>query len=328
MHEDREHFKQLIDRFPKARICVVGDVMVDRFIRGRCARISPEAPVPVVQVKEEVDLPGGAGNVIMNLQALGAQVTCCGVIGEDDVGDNLVRRFQDLGIRTDGIRKDPGRATALKTRVIAEHQQVVRFDRETVQHISPALQKQFQAWFSQALPKMNAVILSDYGKGMITRGVVNAVMAEAQRRNIPVCVDPKPENFSLYQRVTCMTPNFSEAKGSMHRARLDGPKEFEKLGKDILRALKTKSVLITQGEQGMTLFEKSRSTHIPTKAQEVFDVTGAGDTVISTLTLALACGASLLQAAQLSNLAASVVVAKLGTATVSPAELKEALKRL
>ncbi len=323
-----QRFLILIQKFSKVRICVIGDLMVDRFIRGKVSRISPEAPVPVVQVKEEVDLPGGAGNVMMNLAALKAEVVCCGVVGSDDVGDNLVRRFSELGIRTDNVRRDAGRSTSLKTRVIAEHQQVVRFDRETVQNISPTIEKEFCNTLPSVIKSCDGVILSDYGKGMISKSILKCAINSARKHKKPVCVDPKIEHFQSYKKVSCITPNIHEAKGGMHRLRVESKDDIIRLGKDILKALGCESALITQGEEGMTLFEKSRVTHIPAKAQEVYDVTGAGDTVISVLTLALACGASAVDAARLSNLAAGIVIGKLGTATVSPQELKEALPLL
>lgn len=321
-------FSDLIKKFQGTQICVIGDLMVDRFVRGKVSRISPEAPVPVVQVKEEVDLPGGAGNVMMNLAALKAQVVCCSVVGSDDVGDNLIRRFAELGIRTDGVAKDEGRATSLKTRVIAEHQQVVRFDRETVQNISPALERMFCEKLPGVIRESDGVILSDYGKGMICKPVLKCAIDAARKYKKPICVDPKIEHFMSYQGVSCITPNIHEAKGGMHRVKVEGKDAVLRLGKDILKALRAQTVLITQGEEGMTLFEKSRATHIPAKAQEVYDVTGAGDTVISVLTLALACGAAPVDAARLANLAAGIVIGKLGTATVSPQELNDALDRL
>ncbi len=321
-------YSDLIRKFQGTKICVIGDLMVDRFVRGKVSRISPEAPVPVVQVKEEVDLPGGAGNVMMNLAALKAQVVCCGVVGSDDVGDNLLQRFSDRGIRIDCVAKDEGRATSLKTRVIAEHQQVVRFDRETVQELSPALVKLFLAKLPAVIRESDGVILSDYGKGMICKPVLKCAIDSARKHKKPISVDPKIEHFQSYQGVSCITPNIHEAKGGMHRVKVNGKEDTQKLGKDILKALRAESVLITQGEEGMTLFEKARVTHIPTMAQEVYDVTGAGDTVISVLTLALACGASYVEAARLANLAAGIVVGKLGTATVSPQELQGALERI
>ena len=321
-------YKHLIDRFQGRKILVVGDLMVDRFIRGKVSRISPEAPVPVVLVKDEVDLPGGAGNVMMNLASLGARVNCSGVIGQDGVGENLLKKFRQAGIETGGIKKDPALSSILKTRVIAEHQQVVRFDHENDKNISHSIETEILSAVPEMVKSSEAVILSDYGKGMITRPMLTRIISDSKKFKKPICVDPKLEHFLLYKNVTCITPNLPEALGGMHRLKLDGKSGIMGLGKDILKTLGCRSVLITQGEEGMTLFEKQRTTHIPANAREVFDVTGAGDTVIGVLALSLACGADLIQAATLANLAAGIVVGKLGTATVTPAELKEALSFL
>jgi len=321
-------YKKLIHQFSQMKILVIGDLMVDRFIRGKVSRISPEAPVPVVLVKDEVNLPGGSGNVVMNIASLGARVSCAGVIGEDLPGDHLLEHFQQAGIETDGIWRDPTLSTILKSRVIAEHQQVVRFDHENQKSLSHPVHTEIKNALPEMIRQTDAVILSDYGKGLITQPLLTLAIGAAKKFKKPICVDPKLEHFLLYQNVTCITPNLSEALGGMHRLKLDPQDGVKKLGQDILKALRCKSALITQGEGGMTLFEKNRITHIPTKAREVFDVTGAGDTVISVLTLSLACGASFFEAATLANLAAGIVVGKLGTATVSPLELKEALKYL
>lgn len=321
-------FRKLIQQFPKTKILVVGDLMVDRFIRGKVTRISPEAPVPVVQVKDQINVPGGAGNVMMNLAALGAQVICCGVIGEDSVGDDLLSHFEEAGICTDGIYRDPSRSTILKTRVIAEHQQVVRFDHEDGKSFSQSLQTKILKNLSEMIQSVDGLILSDYGKGMINRQVLDHAIVCAKKFKKPICVDPKVEHFLLYKHVTCITPNLSEAMGGMHRVRMDGKDALDQLGKDILKQLRCESVLITQGEEGMTLFEKNRVTHILAKAQEVYDVTGAGDTVISVLTLCIACGRKLVEAAKIANLAAGIVVGKLGTATVTPEELENSLNLL
>ena len=321
-------FHKIIRSFAGTRILVIGDLMVDRFVRGKVSRISPEAPVPVVHVKDQSDLPGGAGNVIMNLASLGARVASVGMLGKDTAGEHLLSRFREKGIDTRGIRSDAALTTILKTRVIAEHQQVVRFDHENSSPAPHALYDQILRDLPALIKNSDGVILSDYGKGTITKPVLEAAIMLSRKMKKPVCVDPKLEHFLSYKGVTCITPNAGEALGGMHRVKLGGPDDFIKLGKDILRTLKCQSVLITQGEEGMTLFEQKKITHIPVKAREVFDVTGAGDTVISVFTLALACGASHVQAATLANLAAGIVVGKLGTATVSPEELRESLGRL
>lgn len=318
------YFK-LIEHFRKTKVLVIGDLMVDRFIRGKVSRISPEAPVPVVQVKEIESSAGGAGNVAMNLIAMGAKASCLGVVGRDEAGESLMEQFRKAGVDVEGLRTDPHRPTTIKTRVLAEHQQVVRFDQEKELPLSASLQRELENLVKEKIAKSDGVILSDYGKGVVTQKIIQTAIQTSKRYNKPVCVDPKVEHFRLYKQVTCITPNLLEAMGGMNKIKLNGKEEFENMGKAILRELQCRSVLITQGESGMTLFEKKRVTHIPTRAREVFDVTGAGDTVIAVLTLALASGADLVSAATLANFAAGIVVGKLGTATVSPTELKDAL---
>ncbi|MBI4218056.1 MAG: D-glycero-beta-D-manno-heptose-7-phosphate kinase [Elusimicrobia bacterium] len=328
MKRESDLYKNIIAQFSKTKILVIGDLMVDRFVRGKVTRISPEAPVPVVLVKEETDIPGGAGNVVMNLASLGAQVNCCGLVGKDEVAENLLKTFHTLGIRTDGVKQDDSLATTLKTRVIAEHQQVVRFDRENRMNAPHALHTELENLLSSMIRESDGVILSDYGKGVITRSLLTHAIRAANHLKKPICVDPKLEHFQSYKNVTCITPNTQEALGGMRKVHLNHNTNIRDLGFEILKKLKCRSVLITQGEEGMTLFEKDSVTHIPAKSQEVYDVTGAGDTVIAVMTLAVACGASLAHAATLANLAAGIVIGKLGTATVSPQELKEALNRL
>jgi D-beta-D-heptose 7-phosphate kinase/D-beta-D-heptose 1-phosphate adenosyltransferase len=301
--------------------------MMDRFVRGQVSRISPEAPVPVVRVTSDTHLPGGAGNVAVNISSLGAEVSCCGMIGKDEPGRLLLSQFKKHNVETDGIIEDPVHPTIQKTRVIAEHQQVVRFDFDTIEVLPPFLQEQVRNYLRKTIPLSDGIILSDYGKGMITKAILTEAIGLARRYKKPICVDPKVEHFLSYKGVTCITPNTNEALQGMKRNRLDSAFTVTHLGREILKRLGCKTVLITQGENGMTLFEKNEMTHIPTRAQEVYDVTGAGDTVISVFTLSLACGASYKQAALLANLAAGLVVGKLGTAIVTVEELKESLNR-
>ena len=326
-HASSKRLKQLLLRFKDTRLLVVGDLMLDQFIRGSVSRISPEAPVPVVQVRQEQFIPGGAGNVVHNLAALGAKLDVVGVIGQDAPGAQLKDYLALHGVSAESIITDGWRVTSQKCRVIAEHQQVVRFDRETKGPLSGTSEAAVLRRIEAALPSAQAVILSDYGKGVLSKRVIAATISAARRRRIPVTVDPKPEHFSQYKGVTCITPNLAEARAGLRRDHHCGHDDVDALGGDILRLLHSRSVLITRGAEGMSLYEKGgRTTHIPTLAREVFDVTGAGDTVISVLTLALACGASLRDAALLSNVAAGIVVGKLGTAAVDLAELKAALR--
>ena len=301
--------------------------MLDHYIRGHVSRISPEAPVPVVRVGEESSLPGGAGNVAVNLAALGGLVSVLGVMGPDDAGRQLAALLTSRGVDVSGLLEDHARVTAQKCRVIAERQQVVRYDRETAAPLSAATETALLDRLPRAIEESDAVILSDYGKGVLGPRVLKAGVQWAKRFRKPITVDPKPEHFKLYRGITCMTPNVHEAFAGMRRGEKPGAEEIERLGRDIVRALRSQSVLITRGPDGMSLFKADGKTlHIATQAREVFDVTGAGDTVIATLTLALAAGAKLEDAAAIANHAAGVVVAKLGTATCSPTELLRVLR--
>jgi D-beta-D-heptose 7-phosphate kinase/D-beta-D-heptose 1-phosphate adenosyltransferase len=324
---ERQELLRTIARFSGRRVLVVGDLMLDQYIRGGVSRISPEAPVPIVRVTGETFIPGGAGNVVSNLAALGARVSVIGVVGEDEAGRRLLEQFRDKGVDTDGVCVDVDRLTTQKCRVVAERQQAVRYDRETTGPLSHATQTRLLASLTDELSRAEAVILSDYGKGVIGPKLLSRAILGSRRRKIPVTVDPKPEHFHRYRGVTCVTPNTSEAWACMRREPRPDPDALVELGRDILKTLRSRSVLITRGHDGMSLFEAGgKVTHIPTVAREVFDVSGAGDTVISTFTLALAAGATLLRAAKLSNHAAGIVVAKLGTATLDQKELSGALK--
>jgi rfaE bifunctional protein kinase chain/domain len=320
--------RAIIERFKRMRTLVIGDLMLDHFVWGTVSRISPEAPVPVVRMTRETEMPGGAGNVAANMASLGADVTIVGLLGEDAAADRLSSLFQRGLIHTKAIIRSPERPTIVKTRIIAHHQQVVRVDREVPGEIPRSLQGQIWLQVEKLLPEVDAVVLSDYAKGVVTPFLINRLIPQARRRGIPITVDPKVENFNQYQRVTCVTPNTQEAMESGGVRSLRDEKDVENLGKALLKKIKADSILITRGEHGMSLFEKKRPVfHIPTRAREVFDVTGAGDTVIGTLTLALAAGASLRQAAELANHAAGIVVGKLGTASVSVPELLKAVNQ-
>lgn len=332
--------RTLIDRFKRLKTLVVGDLMLDHYVWGTVSRISPEAPVPVVHMSRETEMPGGAGNVAVNMAALGAEVYVVGLLGQDQASDRLISLFQRAApegraspgfgrgpIHTESIVRSPERPTIMKTRIIAHHQQVVRLDREILGPLPNALREQLWLQVEKMLPQVQAVVLSDYAKGVVTPFLINRLIPLARQRGIPITVDPKVDNFAHYKRVTCVTPNTLEAMESGGMRSLYSDHDVEKLGMQLLKKIEADSILITRGEHGMSLFEKKRPVfHIPTRAREVFDVTGAGDTVISTLTLALAAGATLRQAAELANDAAGIVVAKLGTASVTAAELLKAVQ--
>ena len=314
----------LVQRFRRARVLVVGDLMLDEFIWGRVNRISPEAPVPVVWVQSESLMPGGAANVANNLQALGAQVSVVGVIGEDRWGELLLHELTSRAIDTSGVvRLD--RPTTVKTRVIAHHQQVVRVDREQPEPLPEKTVSALIRAVTERLEQVEAVILEDYGKGVITRRLLEAVIPMAREQRKIITVDPKQEHFDLYQGVTALTPNRIEAGEAVGRE-LKSDADVQRAGEEILRRLRAQAALITMGEDGMWLFEQGGGqTRIPTVAQEVFDVAGAGDTVIAAFTLALASGAAMSQAARIANHAAGIVVGKVGVAVVTPRELLTAL---
>ncbi|MFH1369266.1 MAG: D-glycero-beta-D-manno-heptose-7-phosphate kinase [Elusimicrobiota bacterium] len=318
---------KFIPEFKKHRILIIGDLMMDKFIWGRVSRISQEAPVPVVEVTRETYALGGAGNVARNITSLGGRATVIGVIGEDNVSNSMIDELESKDIETGCIVNDASRPTITKTRIIAQHQQVVRVDKELKGEFAPGIVDKLIENIDRISSKASAIIISDYGKGVINKRVLEHAIKTARKRRIPITVDPKIEHFMSYRNVNCITPNMAEAVAGMRSAEPKNDDDVIELGRKILRKLSSASVLITRGEKGMTLFEpKNKITHIPTRAKEVFDVTGAGDTVIATFTLSLAAKARFVEAAEISNFAAGIVVAKIGTASVSPEELESAIK--
>ncbi len=322
--------QQHIARFPQARILVVGDLILDHYIWGKVNRISPEAPVPVVHVHSESLQLGGAANVYNNILALGGQADLCGVVGADESGRLLLK---ELGRRRPvgaggrgGVIIDPDRPTTRKTRVIAHHQQVVRYDVERIAEIPPRLQQRVLRYVESRLQEIACLVVSDYAKGVITGPLMAELTRQAALRRIPLVVDPKVEHFSYYKGVTVVTPNHLEAARAAGLAQAEDDRAVAEAGEVIRQRLGCQCVLVTRGEKGMSLFEADGSSwHIPTRARQVYDVTGAGDTVVGTLALALATGASLRDAALLANQAAGIVVGLVGTATVTGPQLAEAL---
>ncbi|MDP8260970.1 MAG: D-glycero-beta-D-manno-heptose-7-phosphate kinase [Candidatus Kappaea frigidicola] len=314
---------KILPKFKKIRILVVGDLILDEFIWGSVERISPEAPVPVVRVKSQSFMPGGASNVANNIKALGATVFMVGVAGADSYGDILKHQLQDRGINTDGLITDGCRQTTLKTRVIAHNQQVVRIDKEDSHHINSRILKKISSYILKKIPKVDAVIIEDYGKGVITPQLLSSILKEAKKQNKIVTIDPKEQHLSYYKKATCITPNKYELEKVTH-VKIEDATSLKKAANIILKKLELDSILVTLGEDGMCLFEKGgKATKIPTMAQEVYDVSGAGDTVISAFTLALASKANMKQAALMSNCAAGVVVGKVGVAVCLVDELRK-----
>ena len=322
---DKKYLNKGINNFKKSMILVVGDIMLDRFIWGNVSRISPEAPVPVVEVEHETVMLGGATNVVNNLVSLGGSVMMCGVVGNDPIGKEIMSRLDELNVDTGGIAKEAERPTSVKTRIIAHDQQVVRYDREKKIPLKPTTTKGILDFINEKKEIISALIVSDYGKGVISSQLMDGLKKITSDCNFPVAVDPNVKNYPFYKDITVMTPNHKQA-GEMAGIEIINEDDLKKVGKKLLDNKKCKALLITRGKDGMTLFEQEgRVTHIKSIARKVYDVTGAGDTVIATLTLGIAGGLDLQSAAYLSNLAGGAVVGEIGTSTVNINNLKELL---
>ncbi len=314
-----------LEKFSIARVLVLGDIMLDQFVWGEVSRISPEAPVPVVDVQKETMLLGGAANVANNLRALGARCGLAGIIGQDAHGEIVRSLAQQQEIDVSCLIPSR-RPTTLKTRIVARGQQVVRVDRESRTDLSGNTAERLVSAVCKALPEIDIVIVSDYNKGVVSKKVMQGIWEAASVHNVPVLVDPKPDNAHLYRGVTLLTPNNLEAE-IMAGIRIETDQDVERAAGLIGDKLSASGVLITRGPKGMALWQRKRGIFsIPTAAREVFDVTGAGDTVISTAALGLVSGLDMRQAAWLANLAAGIVVGKVGTATVSVQEIRHAMK--
>lgn len=317
--------QELVARFSGRRLVVLGDLMLDHYLWGRCERISPEAPVPVVEIERETSSLGGAGNVAANLTALGARPVLVGVLGEDARAQQLLDAFADRGVDTRALVRDRTRPTTIKTRILAQHQQVVRADWESRADLAgDALAGVLEA-LDREIPHCEGLVVSDYGKGVITRPVLERAIGLAKAAGVPISVDPKESHIDAYRGVSILTPNQHEAGWVMGRRVTDEASLME-VGWGLQKRLDAECALVTRGADGMSLFEKNgRYTHLPTVAREVFDVTGAGDTVVSVVALALAAGADYPEACTLANHAAGVVIREVGTAACSPGQLLASL---
>lgn len=316
--------RQYLQRFPQASVLVVGDLILDHYVMGRVSRISPEAPVPVVHVESESLRLGGAANVFNNILALGGKADLCGVIGSDESGRLLMKELGTKRPYRGGVVIDPDRPTTRKSRVIAHNQQIVRYDIEGRSELKAALRRKILRYVESRIRNLSCVVVSDYAKGVVSSVLMSEITRLAALRKVPVIVDPKVEHFSYYKGVTVLTPNHLEAAqaSGLHG---DGDQTIDEAGAMIRQRLGCRSVLITRGEKGMSLYEgDGASWRLPTKARQVYDVTGAGDTVVGTLALALSAGASIKTGAVMANYAAGIVVGMVGTATVSPKQLSEA----
>ncbi len=333
-------FKKIINKFHNVRILVIGDLILDEYIWGDVQRISPEAPVPVVWARERSYVLGGAANVANNIKELGGYVSLCGVVGKDKNREIFLSQLRRQGISQEGILLVNNRHTTVKTRIIAGHQQVIRLDWEHTDALTQGANSRMYDFIAKNIHKFQAIIIEDYGKGVINPWLAKKVITLAREKNIIVTVDPKEEHFQYYSYSTSITPNRKEAESAVRNLKIQDTTNTFKIntdklmddntlklaGRELLKYLKLGSLLITLGEEGMLLFEDSHITHIPTRAQEVFDVSGAGDTVIAVFTLSLACGASKLEAAHIANFAAGIVVSKIGTAAISRKELLERMR--
>lgn len=323
---DKNKLLKYLDSLKDSTLLVVGDIMLDHFIWGRVTRISPEAPVPVVDIQNESIMLGGAANVLNNITSLGGKAIICGVVGNDEMGKKIVHELRLQNVDIEGLVVEASRPTTIKTRVIAHSQQVVRFDRESRGDISSESQKLILGYVKRNIRSISGIIVSDYSKGVVTKALVAGLVKAARETGIPVAVDPKVNHFDYYKGVTVVTPNNLEASQASGIDIVDDL-TLASAGRKLLNKLKNDSVLITRGEHGMSLFRREEApVHIPTVAKEVYDVTGAGDTVIAVFMLALAAGAPMDEAAMIANHAAGIVVGEIGTATVKLEQLKKAIK--
>jgi D-glycero-beta-D-manno-heptose-7-phosphate kinase len=326
--EEKKRLVDAISRFSQCRVLVVGDLMLDTFIWGDVRRISPEAPVPVVEVQEETQLLGGSANVVHNVASLGGKVSVSGVIGDDAPGRDLMKLFGRIAVPVDGLVVDRERPTTIKTRIIAQNQQVVRFDREQRRPLSKEVLDRVLNYIGGSLPQIDCIIVSDYAKGVVNMDFMDSLRSLMSASRVPVIVDPKVPHTRLYRCATMITPNHLEAARMAGMEILDEDSLIS-AGKSLLDQLECETVLITRGREGMSLFERSgRMAHIPTVARRVFDVTGAGDTVIATIALGIVAGLSAVDAAILANLAAGIVVGEVGTAAVSSEQLLSTIENI
>ncbi len=318
---------ELLNNFKGKRIAVVGDLMLDRYYWGSVHRVSPEAPVPVVEVDTESVRFGGAANVANNIQALGGKAFLVGLVGDDHPGATFTKMMSDQGLDTGGIVVDASRPTTIKTRVIAAGQHVVRIDNESKAECADFYRTRLLDAVRTNIGSLDGVIIEDYNKGVVTREIIHAVVALAVEHGKPVTVDPKFNNFFEYKNVTVFKPNRREVEDAMG-AKLKTIGDVERAGKSLLETLNAKNVLLTRGEEGMSLFQSDGTiTHLPTTADVVQDVSGAGDTVISTLTMALVAGGDITESCELANSAGGVVVGAVGIVPILPEQLREATLR-
>lgn len=324
---DRIEVESFLGRLGSLRALVIGDLMLDEYLWGRTERISPEAPVQVVEVLREDLRLGGAGNVINNLITLGCEVHVASVLGEDQDGCLLRRLLEEKGIGTEGVLLAPRRTTSRKTRVLASNQQMLRIDRESRDAIPAEVEKKLAEFVRRTADRFQVILVSDYLKGVLSEGLLAQIMASGRAKGVPVVVDPKGNDYRKYRGATLLTPNRKEAQAAANIPIVDEP-SLRRAGRFLRADLDLEAMVLTRSEEGMTLFLRDGlEVHLPTEAREVFDVSGAGDTVLALMGAGLAGGLAVTEAAWLANLAAGIAVGKVGTSTVSPAEILEAVGR-
>lgn len=315
-----KRLNEILEGFNRVKIAVVGDMMLDEYLIGKVNRISPEAPVPVVNIEEERFVLGGASNVANNLCMLEGNVLVYGVIGEDTNGDKFLTELKNKNIDCSGIVKDNSRPTIIKSRVLSQGQQLLRLDWEKDTNISEEIQNKIIENITKNIENIDAILLSDYNKGVLTKYVSEEIIKLAKKHNKKVLVDPKPQNFKNYVGATSMTPNRKEILDYFGMKRFNSENEIAETMSKLKEELQLENVVLTRSEEGVSLFEKEHK-RIPTVAREVYDVTGAGDTFISTFLLSLCAGANLYESGVIANMASGIVVAKIGTATATKEEI-------
>lgn len=322
MHENLE----ILGRLSGRRVVVAGDIMLDIFVYGDVNRISPESPVPVLAVDREERMLGGAGNVVMNLSALGVTPVVFGIVGEDDFGAQVLEQARARGAQVDGILSDPTRPTTIKTRYLARHQQLLRSDIEKTHPLAADLEEKLSQKAARAIDGAGAVVISDYGKGVVTPAFAAALIGAATARGVPVLVDPKGRDYNMYRGASVVTPNRKELSEASGMPGLKTDSAITSAARTVMTKAGIGAVVATRSEDGLSVIDASGELHVPTVAREVFDVSGAGDTVIATLAACLCAGAGLREAAVIANIAAGIAVSKVGTTPVRIDELKTVMQ--
>lgn len=328
MKTDTKKLEEIIKKFTGKKILIIGDLMLDEYLLGKTTRISPEAPVPIVEVEKISYVPGGAANVANNVNSLGYEAILVGVVGKDENGQRLIKLLQKQGIKTTGIFEDINRPTTLKSRIVLRGKHVIRIDKESRKPIPEGVEKKLLAFIKKSIDQVNMILISDYAKGIITPTLSHAIINLVKNTDKRVLVDPKGKNFMKYQGCFMVTPNLCELE-TILKIKVKNHKEFSEVAKKFLTRMGSEAILTTLGSNGMALIEKSgKYTTIPATTVKVVDVSGAGDTAIATFALALTAGASFYEAMEISTYACSIAIGKIGTATASRNELIKAIKEV